>query len=869
MKNKILISLGFILFLPSLVSAQDYHYVRSGAAGSNDGSDWNNAWTQLPQSLQRGHTYYIADGNYPSYVFDDTESGSQYIYIKKATQSDHGTDTGWGSGYGDGTATFSGGIAFVSDYYEMDGQVRGSDWQSGYGFKVYHGSIDLFYGGDGDSDNLIFRYVEVEGLGIDNPAHDDGIYAPVGNFNIIFSHCYLHDFGRTPILTGSADSWIIEYSYIARNSNDPYYHSEALADTNSDNFVIRHNIWADIEGTGYIIALNRGSGVGYVDNWEIYGNVFLYNYDIPFNRDGLGDGAIAVINEQIPRNWKIYNNAFINLPGLSSRITLGLEMGGGSNNVAYNNLWYDCSTANHWGVTADYNYYINTNHDSEPNEQVGSSDPFVDWINGDYHLKTPTESGFSLSSPYNVDMDSVIRGDDGVWDRGAYEYGGTVQTCTDQGYYCCPSGYICSQTRSGSGCGAGQCCASQGSCTPEPSCGDENCDPGETCLLDSCCNGQSYDPSYVCCSGSVYTGNCCDAGECASNEECKGNVCTLTCQSQNYQCCNSCQSGPHQEYDGDCTGQACCEVCYVPTQLEVTLTSPMDLYASSSNQVEFTCNALDPTDVQLISLYGNWSGWHEDETAYFANNLLGNPGFEDGFSGGLAQNWLITDDGEVGYSTSQDSGIVDSAQRIDVSSPGSWSLFLYQEPGFQLNELYTWSFWYKTQGRDEIWAEVSNPPFSEVVLLEILPGTSGEWRYENLTFRYNNTLANQLRFWTNTPGVYWFDSLLLETGQENHSFSYTSSQTSVGNVFSKTLGPGVYEWNCLGENSASETAWGEPVNRILVVEGFHRADNNPEDGCIDLNELLSFIRRWKISSKDVSMPELMEAIRLWQSDTGC
>ena len=34
-----------------------------------------------------------------------------------------------------------------------------------------------------------------------------------------------------------------------------------------------------------------------------------------------------------------------------------------------------------------------------------------------------------------------------------------------------------------------------------------------------------------------------------------------TCQSLGYQCCNSCQSGSHSEYNGNCPGQVCCEVC--------------------------------------------------------------------------------------------------------------------------------------------------------------------------------------------------------------------------------------------------------------------------------------------------------------------
>jgi hypothetical protein len=47
--------------------------------------------------------------------------------------------------------------------------------------------------------------------------------------------------------------------------------------------------------------------------------------------------------------------------------------------------------------------------------------------------------------------------------------GSPPQTCTGQGFYCCTSGYDCSDVRSGTGCGTGEtCCASQGDCTEPP-----------------------------------------------------------------------------------------------------------------------------------------------------------------------------------------------------------------------------------------------------------------------------------------------------------------------------------------------------------------------------------------------------------------
>jgi len=58
----------------------------------------------LPATLQRGATYYIADGTHASYRFNTPVSGTDLIAIKKAAISDHGTDIGWISSCGDGQA---------------------------------------------------------------------------------------------------------------------------------------------------------------------------------------------------------------------------------------------------------------------------------------------------------------------------------------------------------------------------------------------------------------------------------------------------------------------------------------------------------------------------------------------------------------------------------------------------------------------------------------------------------------------------------------------------------------------------------------------------------------------------------------------
>src|SRR4051812_38656552 len=70
--------------------------VRPSASGAGNGSDWNNALGSNFTPV-RGNIYYIASGSYGAKTWSTPNSGTVPITIKKATASDHGTDTGWSS----------------------------------------------------------------------------------------------------------------------------------------------------------------------------------------------------------------------------------------------------------------------------------------------------------------------------------------------------------------------------------------------------------------------------------------------------------------------------------------------------------------------------------------------------------------------------------------------------------------------------------------------------------------------------------------------------------------------------------------------------------------------------------------------------
>ncbi|MGH7454641.1 MAG: right-handed parallel beta-helix repeat-containing protein, partial [bacterium] len=221
-------------------------------------------------------------------------------------------------------------------------------WKSGHGFKMKATSANQkVVRIETGVSNIIIKHCELEHRGLNTGTSDDGVYGFNVN-NITISHCYLHDFGRVPFLWRNWNNVTIEYCYIARNTSTPAQHAEGLSDSGSDNVIIRHNIWSDIQGTAIIVGLEHG---GLAANWEIYGNVFLRS-----NVSGLIRVLNDASNNASAQNWKIYNNTIANITGLWS----GIRIDAGSNNVAYNNLWYNCVRTAHSGATISQSWYYNT-----------------------------------------------------------------------------------------------------------------------------------------------------------------------------------------------------------------------------------------------------------------------------------------------------------------------------------------------------------------------------------------------------------------------------------------------------------------------------------------------------------------------------
>lgn len=413
--------LTFLIFLAAAAHAAN-HYVRQGAAGTATGADWTNATTDLPSSLTRGDTYYIADGTaYGAHVFNDTESGTAVITIKKATIADHGTATGWVDTYGDGTAIWTGRWDFMKGYYTLDGVTRNeSDWTSQvYGFRVTCANIS-YPGGLGGSatSNIILRYVDAGApVGTVYNLSDSVWNASSEGFNInngtglstgmVLSHCFLHN--TTLIMLNNVDGATIEYMQL----KDMWAKEAIRGLARAKNITVRYckfqNTTRDTgvpseTGTAPIAAWSSAT-TGDYDGWRVYGNVFWDTLGTEHSGGAIHIGGNIDGYPGVNANdCLVYNNTIYGFTGDLSAV---VHLSPGTGNEIRNTLWYNCIGT------------PEASPDTSNNGEQGS-DPFVDKANGDFRLIAGI-AGTAVGAPYSTDL--LGNAADATTDRGAFQFG--------------------------------------------------------------------------------------------------------------------------------------------------------------------------------------------------------------------------------------------------------------------------------------------------------------------------------------------------------------------------------------------------------------------------------------------------------------
>ena len=271
--------------------AQTSYYVRAGAYGAQNGSDWNNAYPSLPATFSSGAAYYIADGSYPGRTLNTPTSGTTLITIKKATAGDHGTDTGWLTHTGtvrpflpvSDTVPY---LDFESSYWIFDGVTGGGpgQWNSNFGFKISSATAGdiIRIGYTANVDYITIKHVEMQGKGSNGYNNGIGIYPnAAGGWNytpshFIFSYFWMHGIGQSPFgfADGVTDS-LIEYTFIESYGYSAAIHCEVLSTGGGQNrtgdTTFRYNLVIDVQGTGALMWDNAATPTSHL---YVYGNVF-------------------------------------------------------------------------------------------------------------------------------------------------------------------------------------------------------------------------------------------------------------------------------------------------------------------------------------------------------------------------------------------------------------------------------------------------------------------------------------------------------------------------------------------------------------------------------------------------------------------
>lgn len=427
--------LALLVTLLPIAAHSATRYVRDGGDGSSPTTSWAGAYDQLSDAeaaASRGDTIYVADGTYSGVTCNVSVSGSTLITIKKATESEHGTSTGWNSAYGDGQAVFTGTIRFMSGYWTFDGVTGGGpgSWETGFGFRVKRsggGSTKCIHvqsaSGSTSVSNVTIRHVDVENSGEDVDGNADNFYC-VNADNLTVEYCWVHDTNRTCFLFDTnSKGMLIQYNLVSERHSTDGTHGEHMSINNcglNAANVIRWNRFRNSTNTGTIVIKDSVQS-----GFEIYGNVF---YTTNPARYFNSNGVVTDTTGDSTTGAKVFNNTFLEyLNGIGGAISpVSWDVSTGNefrNNIVLGG--YAAAT----GTTRSFNLYTDgAVAGGETGGQNFASDIdtlLTDIDAEDFALLQATSAGTDTGSTVagnDVDSIGLTRGADGTWDRGALEF---------------------------------------------------------------------------------------------------------------------------------------------------------------------------------------------------------------------------------------------------------------------------------------------------------------------------------------------------------------------------------------------------------------------------------------------------------------
>jgi hypothetical protein len=243
----------------------------------------------------------------------------------------------------------------------------------------------------------------------------DGL-AVYGGTYVTISYYSIHHTGRCPFFL-STQNFVAEYGYTGTFVSTSAAHAELASiwgfTIGSNGVVFRYNIFTHSDGTGGLIFDNEENPTG--AGMQVYGNVFYKPAgDTWAINNGLIGGWTGGGGEQF-HNVSVFNNTFINTTSADGYSPIGNFANTYSGNTATNNLFYNTNPV-------DYSKWTNNTN------SLASSNPVVNAAALNFQLLADTAKGTTLAAPYNTDPLGTVRGNNGIWDSGAYQMGGTSTT---------------------------------------------------------------------------------------------------------------------------------------------------------------------------------------------------------------------------------------------------------------------------------------------------------------------------------------------------------------------------------------------------------------------------------------------------------
>jgi hypothetical protein len=399
-------------------------YVRSGAGGSHNGTDWNNAWTDVTSinwsSVAAGDSIWIAGGNYSGLTIGKSGTSGNYIYIARVrtTNSVPVAAAGWNSAY-DAAVVIGGVGCDTYKYWTLDGQIPNS------GILVSNGATwNAVHLSDGagycNLKNLLISGIATDSTmgGIEDYRCINLNYGgATAGHGLYVGYCTLQQY-PTLISTLNMSDMTIEHCKLWHNwAGGSGYHPNTFQVTGGTNVIFRCNEVTEWLTEGIMMDF-CGSGDAPNDNWDIYGNLW---------HDPIAGWYGRILEGQYRAQYRIrlYNNTLIGVYAIANTANGG-SWGAGC--ASENNIAFNGSGGLGFGAGAD-DYNLSDGSISGTHSISGaSSSIFVNYAGKNYHLastvgaKYPKDKGVNLGSSYNADLEGNIRGADGTWDIGAYEY---------------------------------------------------------------------------------------------------------------------------------------------------------------------------------------------------------------------------------------------------------------------------------------------------------------------------------------------------------------------------------------------------------------------------------------------------------------